>query len=163
MTNQEICDKSGSILQPFDMVRIGDIPEHYWSDDHFSQLRLYAGGYGLTTYFGEQFQYLGRDNHSAWLSPDSKHINVFCVRAAEDAVCSYSFWLPVNSIEKIGYNLVLANLFTRLPLQMEKSNGETIFTFGSDTHFYELVRRISKAPLGDLEQINDYVLQALKK
>lgn len=158
-----VLDKSGSVLQPFDMVQIGDIPQHYWSDDDFSSLRLYGRGYGLITYFGEQFQYFGRQDHSAWLDPANTHVNVLCVRADDEAVSSYSFWLPVTSIKKIRYNLVLANLFARLPLQMESSDGEAVFMFGRDSEFYKLVRKISIVPIGELERLSNYVSDALDR
>ncbi|MEZ5901202.1 MAG: hypothetical protein R3D51_17110 [Hyphomicrobiaceae bacterium] len=125
-------DRYGSVLKPMDLVILGDIPEHYWKDPEFSDLKEFSGCYGLITYFpangpDHEAFYHGDPNHPGWVSGDGDTIYVLSRRIADGFVVSYDFWMPTNHITRIPFNSLIMNIFSQLPWQIAEDGATKLF------------------------------------
>ncbi|NJO55450.1 MAG: hypothetical protein HC834_02815 [Rhodospirillales bacterium] len=83
-TNITPLEKNGVALKPLDLVVVDQIPEHFWADPEFRQLKDYAGSYGLVTYYGAGTGpscspwYFDRKGHPGWVMADGSAVNVLC-------------------------------------------------------------------------------------
>ena len=116
-------------MLPFDLVIIGEIPQHYYADPDFETLKEYGGKYGLITYHAGEPFYYGRKEHPGWTSGDGSHIYVESKRVCDDSICSSGFWLPAITVQKIPFNSLIMNIFSEFVWQMADDEGPSCHFF----------------------------------
>src|SRR5436190_9028072 len=119
-------DKKGQELKPLDLVIVGEIPEHYYSDidpESAVVLKGYQGKYGLITYFMHEPFYYDNKNHPGWVSGDGSVVYVESHAVNAGHISTYGFWLPPSTLLKIPDNFLIMNVFSDLPWEMTDENG----------------------------------------
>ena len=146
-------DGSGQELKPLDLVILGDIPEHYWSDS--PTLKEYAGAYGLVTYHpsldgvGHDPFYNRNKNHPGWVNSTGEVVFVEShrIKKDEEAIYSCEFWLPSASLTRIPFNSLIMNIFVEYPWQMGDVDGPSDYMFiRSGIPEYEYIKKIMCTP-----------------
>ncbi len=168
-TNKRPRDKNGNTLKPLDLVILGDIPEHYWVDPGFSSLKKYKGCYGLITYEDRDGivynpYYLGDKNHPGWVNSEGSVVNVLTRRIDMDneAVASWQFWLPPETLQKIPYNALIMNIFAEYPWQMKEENGPSDYLFiRKGVEEYQYIKKIMETPYKKLVAAHDAAMNIL--
>ncbi|MFT3987439.1 hypothetical protein [Aestuariivirga sp.] len=156
-------DRNGRLLQPLDLVILGSIPEHYWSDPDFRGLQDYGGKYGMVVYFDRNTPFdFGRKDHLGWVSPDGANVCVLTTKIADDAVYPLEFWLPANTLAKIPYNTFIANLFADYPWLMgdEDGPGDHPFIVRGMEQF-EHIERILNTPYEALTAAHERAMRVM--
>lgn len=169
-TDKRPLDKSGHELRPLDLVILGDIPRHFWSDKGSERLKRFGGCYGLVTYYpsldGVIYDpFYNRNNeHPGWVSGDATIVYVWSHRvdAEEQAVFSEEFWLPAASLTWIPFNSLIMNIFVEYPWEMHEPDGPDSYRFiRSGIPEYEHLKRIMNAPYQKLVEAHDAAMAAL--
>lgn len=163
-------DINGKAIKPLDLVMLGDIPEHNWSDKEFQSLKKYAGCYGLVTYhsFGDgvyEPYYNRNKDHPGWVSGDGKTVFVESRTIDKEKKCvlSWGFWLPASSLTLIPYNILIMNIFVEYPWQMQEVDGPSDYLFIRDgIPEYEHIKRIMTAPYEKLVEAHNAAMSILK-
>lgn len=160
-------DKNGVVLRPLDIVIMGDIPEHYYADideESSAALKKFAGGYGLISYSGNEPFYGKGKFHPGWTNQDATVVNVLSHAINGDHVSSYEFWLPANSVERIPYNLIIMNLFSEYPWEMNEDDGPGSYRFIREgMPQFEMVRLILTSTYDDLVSAHNGAMRCLDK
>lgn len=111
-----------------DIVRLGSIPSHYWSDLDDDSMRKFAGCYGLVTFYpGAATEYdrffAGDRKHLGWVSPDGDLIFVLSRRIEDDRIWTGELWVPSRSVVKLPLNVLILNIFAQYPWQVRDADG----------------------------------------
>jgi hypothetical protein len=166
--DQRPSDRNGVSLKPLDLVVVASIPEHFWADPEFRQLKEYAGSYGLVTYYdagtGPSCSpwHFDRKGHPGWVMADNSAVNVLCRRVAGDVITSYDFWIPPATLTKIPYNVLVMTIFADYPWQMNEDEGPSAYPFirGGMPEF-DHIRRIIETPYAKLVEAHDAAMAVL--
>lgn len=163
-------DVNGKAIKPLDLVVLGDIPEHNWSDKEFRSLKEYAGCYGLVTYhsFGDRVYepYYNRNNdHPGWVSGDGKTVFVESrkIDAEKNTVISWGFWMPASSLTLIPYNCLIMNIFVEYPWQMQEADGPEDYLFIREgIPEFDYLKRLIVTPYQKLVEAHNAAMSILK-
>jgi hypothetical protein len=166
-TNRLPKDKFGCEIKPLDLVILGDIPEHEWSDPEFASRKHYAGCYGLVTYANRdsvayQPFFYGKKDHPGWVSGDGQFVNVLTRRIADGKVVSTNFWMPLNSLKKIPFNSFIMDIFADYPWEMMEEEGPSSFHFIRKGMLeYEHIEKVVKTPYEVLVDAHEAAVSVL--
>lgn len=160
--------KDGTIIKPLDLVITGEIPQHYWQDPNFTNLKNYQGCYGLVTYSEADMGTVcspwsyGRKGHPGWVDLDGSHVNVLCRRISDNSVTSYDFWLPTISLTKIPYNSLIMNIFADYPWQMQDTEGpSSTFFIREGMEEFAHIKKIMDTPYERLVEAHDKAMDII--
>jgi hypothetical protein len=160
-------DKDGNELKPLDLVIMGEVPKHYWSEPETACLKEYKGCYGLVTYYGNEgghYEPFYHDNplHPGWVSEDGGFINVLTRRIWKRAIWSSDFWMPIGQIQKIPFNSLIMNVFSEYPWYMLENDGPSSFAFIREgMPEYEYMESILSTPYEKLVEAHDAAMTVL--
>ncbi len=161
-------DCNGLLLQPMDLVSIGAIPSHYWSDPEFNSLQNFSGGYGLITYYpGSEIEFdpyfQGDKDHPGWVSREAKLVYVLSRRIENAHVATCDFWLPPQSLKKLPFNSIIMNIFAQYPWQMREADGPGSELFVSEgMKQFDYLRAIIQTPYSELVKAHEAAMAVLK-
>jgi len=165
-TNVRPKDLHGEVLQPLDLVIIGEIPDHYLSDadgEEAAILNSYAGRYGLITYYMNEPFFYDKKDHSGWVNPDGTVVYVRSHTVAGDHISSYGFWLSSKSLQKIPYNPIIMNVFADFPWEMTEDSGPgTKHFIRKGMPWFDRLKDIMETPYSELVLAGDAAMRLLR-
>jgi hypothetical protein len=155
-------DSKNQILAPFDFVKVGEIPDHYWSDPNFSVLKSYGHSIGMISYYQDEYWYYGNPEHPGWVNANADVVNVRCVRVDAEQVSTYSFWLPCTSVTKLPHNVLFMALFERIQFQIEIPGEGVADVIRPDSLHFKWLSAIASTPVDKLYEVNELILNELR-
>ena len=150
-------DRNGNQINLFDLVRIGTVPEHYYSDlesDDAEVIKGYEGKYGIVTVCPDHLVHQDDRGRANWFGNGDVYVVARSLRAG--ALVAFDFWLPAFSLLRLPHNSVLLGLFSDISIQIDGS-----YVLRDGMELFELMKMIMLAPYDKVVEANAAVIKCL--